>query len=239
MARYDLRLPLLLFLAALLAACRSTPEPALSPETIVAQTAARLGELSGFHFVLAVDGPAAYLDPDQTLALRQIEGDFVAPDRARAAVRVALPGLVTEVGIISVGGQQWQTNPLTGAWEAVPPTEGFDTAVLFDETIGLPAILAQDLSELVLADELEVINGVRLHRITAVANPDRLATMSAGLIGSQNEGQPITTDLFIAPDSYELHRILLTEPVAGADSPRQWSIDFSQFDQSVTIEPPE
>jgi lipoprotein LprG len=236
-ARYDLRLIGLLLLAALLAACRAVPEPPLEPETIVTESAARLAELAGFHFNLTTAGPSTFLDPDDTLALRQVEGDFVAPDRARAVARVAVPGFVTEVRVIGIGEQQWQTNVLTGAWEALPPEWGFNPAVLFDETVGLPAILAQDLSELVLA-EPESLNGAQLQVITAVANPDRLATMSGGVIGAAPTG-PITVRLWIAPDSYELHRILLSEPIAGSDEPRQWQVDFSQFDQVVTIEPPE
>jgi lipoprotein LprG len=237
MARFDLRFISLVLLAAFLAACRPSPEPAIPPETVVTQAAARLTEVAGFHFVLETSGPAAYLDANETLALRRIEGDFVAPDRVRAVVRVAVPGLVTEVRVIGIGEQQWQTNVLTGAWEALPPEWGFNPAVLFAETIGLPAILTQDLAEVTLA-EPETVEGVQLEVITAVVTPDRLANMSGGLIAADT-AVPIPIQLWIAPDSYDLHRLVLTEPLANADEPRRWQVDFSQFDQAATIEPPQ
>jgi hypothetical protein len=235
--RFDFRLLLFVFLVVLLPACRPAPEPTLSPEELVAQSAARLTDLAGFHFLLEASGPAAYLDAEETLALRRIEGDFVAPDRVRAVVRVAVPGLVTEVRVIGIGEQQWQTNVLTGAWEAMPSEWGFNPAILFDETVGLPAILAQDLSDVVLA-EPETINGVQMDVITAVIAPDRLASMSSGLMATDLTA-PIPVQLWIAPDRYDLHRIVLTEPVADAAEPRRWQVDFSQFDQATPIEPPE
>lgn len=242
MARSYLYLILLLLALPLaLAACRAAPEPeptpTPTPDMVVAQSAARLAELTGFHFVLETSGPPTYLDPGQTLALRRLEGDFVAPDRVRAVVRVAVPGLVTEVSVIGIGERQWQTNVLTGAWEELPPTWGFNPAVLFDAAVGLPAILAQDLSDVALA-EPETIDGVRLVVITAVVNPQRLATMSGGIIGTQPMTEPITVQLWLDGSTYNLHRLILTEPVPDAPEPRRWQVDFSRFDQTVTIEPP-
>jgi hypothetical protein len=239
MVRTYLYVILLLLLAIPLAACRTAPEPTPTPtpELMVAQSAARLAELSGFHFVLETSGPPTYLDPGQTLALRRLEGDFVAPDRVRAVVRVAVPGLVTEVSVIGIGERQWQTNVLTGAWEELPPTWDFNPAVLFDEAVGLPAILSQDLSNVTLA-EPETVDGARLAVITAVVNPQRLATMSGGVIGTQPTTDPITVQLWLDDSSYNLHRLLLTEPLPDAPEPRRWQVDFSQFDQTVTIEPP-
>ncbi len=224
----------------LLAGCGRAAEPedpAPSAAEIVAETAVRLGELSGFHFIMETSGPPAYLDATNTLALRRLEGDFVAPDRVRAVVRVAVPGLVTEVRVIGIGDQQWQTNVLTGAWEPLPPSDGLNPANLFNEASGLPAVLAQDLSEIALV-ESETVDGVALEVITAVVAPQRLASMSSNLIAAQPTDDPITVRLWIEPETYNLYRLLLTEPLPDADEPRVWQVDFSQFDQTVAIEPP-
>jgi lipoprotein LprG len=228
---------LFLLVVPLLACQQAEPEPELSPEMIVAETAVRLGELSGFHFVMETSGPAAYLDATGTLALRRLEGDFVAPDRVRAVVRVAVPGLVTEVRVIRIGDQQWQTNVLTGAWEPLPPSDGLNPANLFNEATGLPAVLAQDLSEISLVGS-ETVDGVVLEVITAVVAPQRLASMSSNLIAAQPTDDPITIRLWLEPESRDLYRLLLTEPLPNADEPRIWQVDLSQFDQTVTIEPP-
>lgn len=227
---------LFLLIVPLVACQQAEPEPELSPEMLVAETAVRLGELSGFHFSMETSGPPAFLD-EGTLALRRLQGDFVAPDRVRAVVRVAVTGLVTEVRVIGIGDQQWQTNVLTGAWEPLPPSDGLNPANLFNEASGLPAVLAQDLSEITLVGS-ETVDGVALEVITAVVAPQRLASMSSNLIAAQPTDTPITVRLWLEPESRDLYRLLLTEPLPNEDEPRIWQVDLSQFDQTVTIEPP-
>lgn len=239
-ARFGFRLILFLWLATLPLACQSTPEPepepTPDPQTIVNTAVAHLTGVSGFHFILETSGPATYLDADGTLALRRLQGDFAAPDRVRAVVRVAITGLVTELRVIGIGEQQWQTNVLTGAWEPVSVNGSFNPAILFDEAVGLPAILTQELTEVALLGT-ETVDGVAYEVITAVLDPTRLISMSNGLLGSETT-DAIPVQLWLTPDSHQIQRILLSETIPGQEQPRQWQVDFSQFDQAVTIEPP-
>lgn len=226
----------LLILIGFVVACRRPEAPELTPADIVAQSAARMAGTAGFHFVIDQSGAPAFLDPDNILALRRAEGDYAAPDRARATVRVAAPGFVTDVDVISIGATQWQTNLLTGAWEALPPEWGFNPAVLFDREVGLPAILTADLTDLQTTEpeQLPGSPGGPLYVLTGTAAGERLHQMSGGLIGPH----PVTVKLWIAPETFELYRALVTDPGEGADEPGIWQVDFTNFDQAVTIEPP-
>ena len=108
-----------------LGACQSTDIEMLPPEEIITQSAARMQGLPGFHFVIERSGTPAYLDYDETLAFRRADGDFVAPDKASAAIRIIAPGLIAEVEIVSLGEEYWETNVLTGEWMQLPAGMGF------------------------------------------------------------------------------------------------------------------
>ncbi len=220
----------------LLAACAS-PEPEdLPPEEIVSRSAERMKALEGFHFIIDRTGGPAYVDPDNTIVFRRAEGYFVAPDRAQATVRVIAPGLVTEVGVIGVGAIQWETNLLTGQWQELPPNWGFNPAVLFDAEIGIQSVLAADLSDLTLVgtEELEEGPDQALYVVDGLAAGERIYEMSYQLIGPEQ----MQVRLWIAPESFELHRAIVTDPNTGQGEATIWQVDFSEFGTIVDIQPP-
>ncbi len=227
---------LFLLLLCLLIACQAAAPLEPTAEEIVSQAAAKMASLQGFRFVIDRSGAPAYLDASNTLSLRRAEGEYAAPDRARAVVRVILPGLVTNIAVVSIGDTQWQTNPLTGKWETLPPKWGFNPSVLFREDVGIPAILAADLTNVVLEsrEKLEGGAGVSLYKITGEATSSRLYEMSGALIGPET----VQVTMWVEPESFLLHRILVIEPVAGSEEPSIWQVDFSQFDEAFVIEPP-
>lgn len=228
-------LMMLLFMLALVG-CGDEEPPVPSPEEIVRQTADHLNQLSAFHFTIERTGAPAFLDPDGLIAFRRAEGDYVAPDKARAVINVTVPGFATEVSVISIGASQWQTNVLTGAWEELPPNWGFNPIVLFDPDVGLPAILQNDLSNLQLIGNEQLDNNADklIYKLTADVAGEAVYEMSGTLIGPD----PVTAELWISPDTFELNRILITEPVPDSDEPTLWQVDFTQFNQAVEIAPP-
>lgn len=217
-----------------LISCRQ-PESPPDPAEIVQQTAVRMNEMSGFHFVIERTGAPAFVDPpDNVFAFRRAEGDYRSPDRARATVRIIGPGLITDVQVISVADIQWQTNPLTGNWEELPPNWGFDPTVLFDEEVGLPTVLTEDISNLILLGVEGVPDGPngRFYHLSGTLAGERLYQMSGTLIGPQT----VEAELWITPDTFELVRTIITEPESEANS--IWQVDFSNYDQAVDIQPP-
>jgi lipoprotein LprG len=231
-------LPLYYLLAAALVAACSDPTPVpLTPEEIVSRSAIRMNGLAGFYFIIDRSGLPAYLDPGNTIAFRRAQGYYVAPDRAQASVRVIGPGLVTEVGVVSVGQTQWETNILTGDWRELPPNWGFNPAVLFDPQIGIQSILAVDLSDMVLAGHEKLDGGPdqSVYVVEGTLAGERLHEMSYGLIGPE----VMSARLWIMPESFELIRALIIDPNEGHEEATVWQVDFSQFDKTVNIVPPE
>lgn len=225
-----------LVLATAVAGCQSPDLPTIDADQLIEQTAVRMTDLAGFQFDISRDGAPAYLDPDNVLSFRRATGAYVAPDKAAATVRVIGPGLITDVDVISIGQQQWQSNIATGAWEQLPENWGFNPAILFDEAVGLPAILTADMRDLQLTEPQKLADGPDpsqlLYHLTGTVDGQRLYQMSSSLIGPE----AVAVQLWIAPETFELVRVLITEP--EPEEPSLWQVDFSHFGQLVSIEPP-
>lgn len=223
-----------LFLLVILCGCRKeTPIPLL-PEEIILHSIERMNGSSGFHFVIEREGAPAYIDAAGTLSIRRMEGDFVAPDRVRATVRIVVPGIVVEIEAIGIGDTQWETNPLSGEWQQLPPDWGFNPALFFDPDSGLQNVLQTDLKgvELLGNFELEDWPGTSLYKITGILEGDLVNQISYGLIGKDT----IDVTLWIAPDNFELYRIVLVDGVQEEET--IWTLDIWDYDKVVEIEPP-
>jgi hypothetical protein len=220
-----------------LVACRTpTPEP-LPASTIVENCVERMQALSGFHFLIERSGSPAFIDANRSLAFRRAEGDFQPPDRASATVRVVGPGIVAEVGIISVAENQWETNVLSGEWQALPPNWGFNPASLFDREIGIQSILMSDLRNLRFLghEELEEYPGKLLYALEGSLDGERMYRLSYGMIGPGK----LEISLNIAPETFELYRLNIVDHRSDAEEDTLWQLDFWNFDQSIDIVPPE
>lgn len=229
---YLLSFAIYVFLAGCVAA---TPEP-LSADEILNLAIERTSNLRGFECSLLLDGARAYVDPEETIAMRRIDGIFVAPDKLQATIRVISPGLVTEFHIISLGDEQWFTNLITGEWEVLPAAWGFYPAKLFEPETGIVSVLRSDITNLVLegVDELDVLPGVGLYHLVADLSGRNLYFVSYGLINSDE----MRVELWVEPGSYEVHRIILSEFLPAEPEPRIWTLDFWGFDRVGEISPP-
>jgi hypothetical protein len=221
---------------ALIAACgEPTPEP-LPAQEIVASSAERMIGMEGFHFILDRTGLPAYLDSNETISFRRAEGFYVAPDKSIAEVRVIAPGFITDVSVVSIDDIQWETNLLTNEWNQLPPDWGFNPTVLFDAEIGIQSILASDMVNHTLTGIEKLDNGsnTNLYVVEGDLVGDKTFQMSYGLIGPEN----LQVKLWIAPETFELHRALITDPNSDGEESTLWQVDFLEFDRVVDIEPP-
>lgn len=214
--------------------CGQAELPAMEAGEIVTNSAEKMRSLAGFHFDIDRDGALAYLDSGRTLAFGSGAGDYVAPDRARAQVKIIAPGFVTTVSVISVGEIQWETNVVTGVWTELPPDWGFNPTVLFDPDVGIQSILTNDLSNIVLEEPVE-IDGELHYLVSADVIGANVYQLSGFLIGPDE----LTIQLWVKPETFELARVQITDPPdEDQDEDAIWIIDFSAYDNVVEIEPP-
>jgi lipoprotein LprG len=219
-----------------LSACSHSTPVLLPPAEIVMRAAQRTRALSSFHFLINRSGAPAYLDNEETISFRRADGDFLSAGSTHATVRVITPGMVAEIQIISTPDGYWETNLLTGEWQSLPPDQGFNPAVLFDPQIGFQPIIESDLADLKWSgsDELDTLPGKDLYHLSGSLDGKRLYEMSYGMIGPKK----VSVELWVAPESFEIIRILITEPPEEAEEATLWQIDFSEFNQIIEITPP-
>jgi hypothetical protein len=209
---------------------------ALTPEEIILKSAEEMKATTGFKFLFVRTGAPAYIDANQSYALSQLEGSYAAPDKVQATVRVVAAGIVAEVDVISIGADQWQTNPITGKWQKLPENYGFNPSQLLDPAMGLPAIIGTDISNLTLGEqeELEAMPGKKLYTITGDLAGEKLNELSYGLLGPE----AMTVKLWIDPETFDLYRTVITEFPGDAQKETVWTIDFWDFNVVEEISAP-
>ena len=211
------------------AGCGASPAPTPTPAEVAQQAATKMIAVNSFHFVIEVTGQAAYLDANQTMTLKKAEGDLVKPDRARAIAKVSTMGMSSEIGIISIGGQQYATNPLNQKWQEVPPEARWDLdlARLFDADQGIPAVLQGTTWALGNPEADSYV-------LQSKMPYEQLRALGFGLITS---GEVDVQFQIGQSDSY-VRRIQIVELASDPEKPTTWGITFSAFDTPVDIQPP-
>lgn len=208
----------------------------LDPNEVVLNSIERMKDVLGFHFILDRSGAPEFIDPEETISFTRAEGIYVSPNKVDATIRVIVPGIVTEVEVVSIGDTQWQTNFLTGEWQELAPEYSFNPSVLFHPETGIQSALANDLLDLefVGLEEIEELPGFPLYLFQAVMSGERTYTMTYGMIGPDE----MSVQLWIAPDTYELYRLIIVEPGLDGAQDTNWQLDFWDFDKVIEIVPP-
>ena len=149
-------------------------------------------------------------------------------------IKIGLGSANIDVSLVTIGTEKFQTNPVTGQWG--PAQEGFDYSptVLFDKEKGLSTIVVKLRDVEQLADEK--INGQDTYHLKGKADRASIDPITSGAI----EGDPIAIELWIAKDSSNLVKLVLTEPqVPNKAKPATWTLTFDKYDQPVTINKPQ
>ena len=220
----------------LLAAC-SDAAPPPPPDEILSEAVRVMTGMQGFHFSIDRSGAPAYIDAGEMISFRRAEGAYTAPDKARAAVRVIVPGLVGEVRMVAIADRYWETNFLTGEWVELPAGQAFNPAELFDAQTGLPPLLQSGISDLRFEGtvELDEMPGISLYLLSGTLDTIALYDLSFGLIGPE----PAEVQMWVRPGTYETDRVVIIEPSSGPDrEPTTWQVDFWDFGSVETITPP-
>ncbi len=226
-------LPLTAAILSLAACTTASPTPTPSPHEVAAAAGERMLDTQSAHFVIEISGQLVYLDSPPTVALKRAEGDLQRPDSVRAIVRIVSFGLVSELGIIGLGDEQYVTNPLNQQWEQLPPGQGwyFDPALLFDSEYGIEAVLEGTSWTFGPPEEIE---GQPHYLLRGTLPGERLLYLTSGLI---REGD-VDVSIWVGQQDKYARRIQIMEPDSDPDDPTVWLITFSAFDEPVDIQPP-
>ena len=125
----------LLALVLTLAACGGSTSSVPDAHQLITQAQAAIQKVKSYHFNLAVDNPGT----GGALTIKTADGDIVVPDKLTANANVLVLGNVVQVQIVTIGNQQYVTDPITNRWMR---TSGLlDPRTLSDPGTGVSAIL--------------------------------------------------------------------------------------------------
>jgi hypothetical protein len=210
-----------------------TPTPDLSVEEIVNRTSQAMLAVKSLHFTIDLTGALDYLDRPPTTALKHVDGDLLRPDKVRGLVKVSSLGVITEIGLISIEGQSYVTNPVNQRWELLPLEWGwyFDPRLPFDEKYGIPAVIPFVPLE---KKGVEQIEDDFYYYLEGVAQGEQIIWWTAGMIPSGD----VPVQVWIDTDTFLIHRVHLVELASGPERPTEWDIRFSNFNQPLDIQSP-
>lgn len=194
----------------------------------------RLAATNTVRFDLSVEGDT-YIDSLRTLRLLAAKGDLVRPDRVRTEFKIEALGRATiTIQLIIIGGQWWTTDLISGKWGPAPVEFEYDPSELFDTANGIGPVMDRVTDANRLDDEK--IDDRQCYHIQALVEESVIGPLTAHTL----HGTPVTVDLWIDRETNDLLRARLAEPAqAGVDRPAVWTLDLSDHDETITIDPPE
>ena len=205
-----------------------TPQP-FDAEAMLSRSGKVMQGLKTFRFSLKHEGGGTELLPG--MIVEEAIGSVVNPDK----ISISFSGIFSEryafrASLVTLGDQSYMTNPLTGAWEAIPT--GVSPLGFFNPTQGIAEIMLR-LGQVRLVDDGDRRDEFRLSGVLP-------AEALAPLLGKTLEGVTVRVELVI--DSKGLY--LLQARVMGTVTPDDPEgivrvITVSAFDEPVVIEAPE
>ena len=210
------------------------PTPTPDPAELVRAAGAAMTSLDSVQFSMERSGGPAFVDADGLFAINTATGAYAAPKSIAAAVDVAGPGLNVKVETIAIGEQQWLTNFLTQQWEKLPEGFGFNPAIIFSANEGLEAIFNDNLVS-ASNPRSESLDGTSYQLFDIEIEGDRVSAITAGTSVSD---APVPLQIWVDPSTNYIHRMVFETPSTG-DEPSQWTLNFSGFNEPITIEPPQ
>jgi lipoprotein LprG len=204
---------------------------AVTAQSVLANAGNRFSDVSSFHFKLSIDGSVP-LDAANTLALHGAEGDLARPDSAQAEADVGFFGATLSIKFVSIGGDQFITNPITGAWETAPSGLGYNPAVLYDSSKGIARVLSALQNPKIAGTER--VNGEESYHITATVAQADVQPIAAGSVASLTPA----IDVWITKSQSDLVKLVLRDAGAAGKNATTWTLEISQQNKPVTIERP-
>ncbi|MGC4107115.1 MAG: LppX_LprAFG lipoprotein [Thermomicrobiales bacterium] len=212
------------------ASAQDQPDPA----TLLAQTSEVLAKTETLHFSLAVDGDS-YIDDLQQMRLVKAEGSLQRPGKVEVEFQIELFGAGNvSIKMITIDGQAYSTDLLTGKWGPAPAEFGYDPSLLFDTNGGLGPVVSK-LTDVSVTGS-EKIDGRDSWKVEGTADKASIDFISAGTM----IGDSFHATLWIDKENGQLRQIVLAEPKDnGKEHPASWTMVLTDYDDSsINIEAP-
>lgn len=106
-------------------------------KTLISNAQTAIQKASAYHFNLQATSPGA---GTQLFTIQGADGDIVTPDKLKATATALVGGISTaQVNVISIGADEYVTDPITGSWKKQSGL--IDARTLTSSDTGISAIL--------------------------------------------------------------------------------------------------
>jgi hypothetical protein len=187
--------------------------------------------VSSFHVVMQVDNPGTA--SANAVQIRNANGDVVMPDKVKAQAIVILSGQSVTVNLISVGDNQFITDPITGQWRVIKGV--LDPRTLTNPDTGIISLVGkvQNVSQPVD----DSVNGVPCWRITGQLDAKYLAFFTGGGVPS---GTMLQTTACVGKSDMLPYQVKVTGEAAVGDlTNTARTFTLSNYNETISITPPQ
>jgi LppX_LprAFG lipoprotein len=210
-------------------ALANAPKP--TTQQLLAALQKNFRSVSAFHVVMKEDNPgAATVDKVQ---IRAATGDVVMPDKVKAQATVILSGQSVTVNLISVGDNQFITDPITGQWRVIKGV--LDPRNLTSPDTGIISLISKVQNVTQPTDD--TVGGVPCWRVTGQLDAKYLAFFTGGGVPA---GTLLQTSACIGKaDSLPYQLIVTGQAAVGDTTATSRTFLISNYNENVNITAPQ
>ncbi len=205
----------------------ATPTP--TPAEILFKAGYAMLDMKSARFSLVREGEPIQLDPAGGMSFNEASGEYQAPDRVRATVKVKILASVVNIEVYWLPEGVFISNPLTQKIVPANTNLGIDGAALFGAD-GMPKVLAAGIEDPVRIGA-EDIEGVATIHIRGESDGAVLAPVTAGSLQS---GTLYPVDVWVDSSTFIPVRMHVTESETDG-----WLIDLYDIDGDITVQLPQ
>ena len=205
--------------------------PAPSTQQLLSAFRQQFHSVKSLHVTMQTQN-AGQADPNQTQVL-DVDGDVVMPDEVKAQATVVLSGQSVQVSLISVNGNQYVTDPVTGQWRVMNGV--IDPNTFTNPDTGIVSILnkVQNLSQPTASNA----NGTPCWNVNGTLDAQSLAFLTGG--GAPAGSQLQVSACFGQSDSLPYHISIVGQAAAGDTPQTSRTFDLSNYNEQITITAPQ
>jgi len=214
---------------------RSTPGSGLGPKPTAQQVLSSMQKnfrsVTSFHLIMKTDNLGN--TGASQIVIRSADGDVLMPDKIRAQANVLLSGQAVTVNLISVGTNQFITDPITGQWRVVKGM--FDPRTLTNPDTGIISLVSK--LQNVTGPVADTVNGTPCWRVNGLLPAKDLAFFTGGGVPA---GTLLRTSICAGQSDGLPYEISVIGQAAVGDTTQTTRTFFiSKYNESISIVAPQ
>ena len=204
------------------------PTPTPTPDELLDRAAQAVSAMTSAQFSLTREGASAVLDPSTHTIFTEATGQYQAPNRVSASVKVSAGETVFQLEMRWLPEGNYITNPLTQTWTKMPPDFKFNGAAVFGPE-GMASVLKDGIENVTLVGA-ETVEDQEAYHLKGEAAGDKVAPITAGLLSAE-ASYPV--EVWMETSLSNVVRVHIAEPDGSG-----WVIDLFDINRPVDIKAP-